>query len=1113
MTRDEGAAYIIYETRRAAEAAYREMNGESVAGGTLHVELVSHSQLGFHSQSGALGGIGATSPSTTSEAKEDTHTLKLTNIPPSIDEASLLEKCHSLAGFSSLKLVQEKDSPTNYAWVNIRNMAEVDIAQRFLNGMILDGNPVHASQPKPLNVTELNVKEAEQEAKADLSRRFSFKLPGNVHDIGLPASVQTAQPAMIDVKNLPRLPSESQSLFQPVRCGLDLSSAHRSMLSTLPATPSGHPVPVSLNTHKVDISKSSTMEVGNTPNTPQGESFAVVSGVGLTGVPSKTLAVDESRYTPVASQGKAHKSKKSPPMPLKMDPALRLQEPKELIVRIPKKHYMRAKQPWRHSKIQKLTLSEAATVVDKASQGNSQRRDGANITSPFHTVKRTQTVPTVSTPIQSTQCPLIPSDRLGRQIGGTSQMEKSRVNVVVKSPLPSVRRTQTSPATTPPVAASVSNKHPPLSPTNRGEQSSGISNKDSDGNPFKQALARRTSPVPQTDKPANQPALQLTPPKKQPMVVSETVDCSHLTSKRILFSKYRTELEALREKYGVSLRGEEVEGPALSITGEMKNVQQVKKMITHMERSVMSSISQATFSVSCALLPFLADSNIITSLQSVEKRNAIDLAVLCNYCQMSLIECSQSLKTKLSEAEGPVCVSQVQSFVEMRVGYLWKVRHTTTGEVVGFEDDINKRINRAYTDRAPTCSFIFQSHVYVVDFLQMTVTDQIEGLVHSLIREPVWCRYENDDFGYKPLRESISIIIESIFQQGAPGFITVEGQQCVVDFNSTPMQVYSTRGDCCFICRQPEVEPSNLAPVVTLRVRGMADSLAPAEQEFCQILQDKITTEALDIPSKIQDKVTRLLLTTIARQYCIQCVYSEEQQVLKLSGAKENVKDVHRLLLQETVKIISDSDTPVDHTLTPPYWTPQTSDVQLCPVEKDTNEWTHIEKLMRESLADVRIETIRRIQNKHLWQKYSFFRRVIQKRMNGRDINEKELFHGTRQNDPSMIYESEKGFDFRFGSSNCLWGQGSYFAVKASYSDNGYAYRLPDGTKQLILARVVTGESKFMNKREKLSVPPLKPGSTKERYDTIRANTGGSEIYVVYDHEKAYPAYLITYRT
>ena len=64
---------------------------------------------------------------------------------------------------------------------------------------------------------------------------------------------------------------------------------------------------------------------------------------------------------------------------------------------------------------------------------------------------------------------------------------------------------------------------------------------------------------------------------------------------------------------------------------------------------------------------------------------------------------------------------------------------------------------------------------------------------------------------------------------------------------------------------------------------------------------------------------------------------------------------------------------------------------------------------MKES---VRIETIQRIQNKHLWQKYTFFRRVIQRRMDGRDINEKELFHGTRSNRPSMIYESEKGFDF-----------------------------------------------------------------------------------------------------
>jgi hypothetical protein len=1109
VDREEGTMYIYFNTREAAEAACRGMNGESIDGSALHVRLVS--PLPSHS---SVGGTVATSATSTAEVKGEVHSIKLTNIPPSIDETSLLEKSHSLAGFSSLKLVQVESASTNYAWVNIR-CSDAILAQRVLNGMVLDGHTVRASQPKPYSqkFTEQYKKEVEEEAQirsSDLPRRFSFKLSDNVNT-GLPTSVPTVQPGAMGMKNLPILPSDSQNLFQPVRCGLDLSSAHRSMLFTLPVTSSGHPVP--LNTLQGESTKSTT-EVSNVSTTLLGSRDTCVSPHCLPAA------------IPCPTQCKKHESKISPSRLVNVNTALRRELPRE--------HYSKAKQLQEHStqplslsqsETQRLTLSEASTIIDRETKRQSEKRGSANFTDPFVKIKRAKTVPAASPQLKSTRGPVSPSDRVGRRKSGVSETEENRVSAISQ---PSIRHTQTAPATS---LSRSPTKDPVVSPSSREERGSlskddsggSLSKDDSGGNPFQQALARRTSPLPQMQTPEVPPSPQQThakPPSPRPTLsrkkpqVSETVECSHLTSKRVLFSKHGRELEALREKYGVSLRGEEVEGVALSITGEMRSVQQARNKIIDLEKCVQASISCATFTMSCAFLPCLAGSDTVLSLQSVEKRNAVDFAVMGVNCQMSLTECSQSLKAKLAEIKGLVCLSQVQSFVDTRLGYFWKVRNTTTGEFIGLEEEINKKINIAYTEREPTCSFTYNSHVYVVDFSQMTLTDQtLEGQVHSLIKEPVWCRYVGDDFDYKPLQESISTIIESIFHQGASGFITIEGEQCVVDFHSTPMRAYSTTGEHSIIQRRPEVDPASLTPTVTLRVRGLAENLAPAEQNFRQILRDKITMEALKIPTKIQGKVTQLLLTTIARQYCVQCVYGEDQQVLKLSGTKENVSDVARLLLQETVKIMSESDVPRDHSVTPPHWVPQTSDVQLCPVEKGTSEWTHIEDLMKESLTSVRIKTIQRIQNKHLWQKYTFFRRVIQRRMDGRDINEKELFHGTRSNHPSMIYESEKGFDFRFGSSECLWGQGSYFAVRASYSDKGYAYHLSGGSKQLILASVVTGESKFMNKREKLSVPPLKSGSTKERYDTIRATTGGSEIYVVYDHEKAYPSYLITYRT
>lgn len=96
-----------------------------------------------------------------------------------------------------------------------------------------------------------------------------------------------------------------------------------------------------------------------------------------------------------------------------------------------------------------------------------------------------------------------------------------------------------------------------------------------------------------------------------------------------------------------------------------------------------------------------------------------------------------------------------------------------------------------------------------------------------------------------------------------------------------------------------------------------------------------------------------------------------------------------------------------------------------------------------------------------------------------------------------------------------MWGTGTYFAVNASYSD-AYAYSTGK-EKQILLAKVLTGETYRCQPDGSLNKPPLKTDSTgtftDERYDSVSGNTNGSEIYVIYDHEKAYPAYLVTYIT
>ena len=119
----------------------------------------------------------------------------------------------------------------------------------------------------------------------------------------------------------------------------------------------------------------------------------------------------------------------------------------------------------------------------------------------------------------------------------------------------------------------------------------------------------------------------------------------------------------------------------------------------------------------------------------------------------------------------------------------------------------------------------------------------------------------------------------------------------------------------------------------------------------------------------------------------------------------------------------------------------------------------------------------------------------------------KHLFHGTNATDPRLIYESEYGLDARFSNPGA-YGNGIYFSKSSAYS-NKFAYRLPNGDYQMFMALVSVGDIVTFDNGQ-YRIPPLKPGSMVERYDSI--NNGNEGHYIIYDNVKAYPGYLITYK-
>ena len=287
-------------------------------------------------------------------------------------------------------------------------------------------------------------------------------------------------------------------------------------------------------------------------------------------------------------------------------------------------------------------------------------------------------------------------------------------------------------------------------------------------------------------------------------------------------------------------------------------------------------------------------------------------------------------------------------------------------------------------------------------------------------------------------------------------------------------------------------------------------------------------TLKIDLPSTANEALKSCLLD-ITKKYFVkaQFVSTDSGQMMILEGVKEYINRIDLQLQQEILMhksdVVAQAVTKASATFeTPDDWGPQTVKIELKTVTEKSSEWNRIQSHVNKTLPSAQILKLERIQNQWLWEKYTFSKQRMTEK-NKSDVNEKELFHGTRGTPPEKVFKSEHGFDFRF-SSHGMWGEGTYFAVNAQYSDR-YAYSVSD-SKQMILAKVLTGETCRCPQDGSLKKPPVKPSQSRfrpnsssgevfedERYDSVSGYTNGSDIFVIYDHEKAYPAYLITYKT
>ena len=466
-------------------------------------------------------------------------------------------------------------------------------------------------------------------------------------------------------------------------------------------------------------------------------------------------------------------------------------------------------------------------------------------------------------------------------------------------------------------------------------------------------------------------------------------------------------------------------------------------------------------------------------------------------------EIAYTYKQKLLELQGTTLGPFMINSDKLPQSFMW-FWENDFGCFEPYSDEYSASLSQQFSS-VENCKITVKGDTYTFDFAKMLQTNDQTSKSRQIAKrklQPYW-KYQNDKGHWDLYTEQQSQAIETMWKTKQPSILQIGRWKYTFSLNSTPMtQVNTTTNRSRAICRVDSkiVQNTNdtASEQMSLHLIGPKESLDKAEQEVQEFLKSDLITEEISLATGRLSTVAH----EIGKKYNV-AVSDLTQSKVMLKGLSSNV-------MKAVVEITSLSLADKESYPRPVEWEPQNDELELKQLRSGTKEWSNISQLFQETLSSATIVKIERVQNEWLWEKY-FQHSVRMKKKNEGIINEKMLFHGTRNTPPSSIYQDEEGFDMRFCNAG-MWGIGNYFAVNASYSNN-YAHRLSDGTKQMFLAKVLTGDSIQLQPTKSLRMPPEK-NSSKGRvtYDTVAGHTNGSQVFIAYSNDKAYPFYLISYK-
>ena len=629
--------------------------------------------------------------------------------------------------------------------------------------------------------------------------------------------------------------------------------------------------------------------------------------------------------------------------------------------------------------------------------------------------------------------------------------------------------------------------------------------------------------------------------KQGPNQESREVRCTSLVAS-ILQARHKEELERLKSEHQVSLKPL---SDHVKVWGEKEQVTAVELCLELLMKRLEDNISAKDCELPCHSVPLFEQDSAVEKLQNLQASHGVEFCVLRTHPESPPVEL-KSFCEEVKECFTPTTPSQSSSTDEIptrsdltsflkeapqkspsstpETTWLWQ--NDSGLGVACYTPEVISVLNEAFA-ASSSGSFTLRigSYKYLIDFSTMTQTNVTSGRSRPIKQASssavsIQWFYRDDQQMYAPYTAEDSAKIEQMFQSNIPSALLINGNSYTFDFATmaqhNAVSRTSRKIERRVVIDEEEKPVRNVDHVITLRANGVPSSLDPAIKELEDTIAKATIEKECYLYEGSSDSFKARLIKNMNKYFVTADLVDE---CLKLKGMSRYVERVY--LLAEKEKI-SDREQCLEGVgdmefKLPPDWKPQTEDVCLTEVTPGSNEWNKEINSLRKTLGGVTVVKLERIQNKWLWERYSFAKKRMSK-TNREHVNEMHLFHGTRDTPPEKVFRSEKGVDFRF-SREGLWGTGSYFAVNASYSD-AYAYVPPGGNneKQMFICKVLTGESyKAEHSDSSLRQPPPKPFPThgsfeEERYDSVKGYTRQSYVYVVYDHEKVYPAFLVTYR-